>query len=243
MLRMIIVDDEEIIRHSLNTLLDWKSLGIEIVALCKNGLEAYDAAFDEYPDIILTDIQMPCYSGLKLIEQLNQKAVQVEFIILSGHDNFSYAQEAMRLGVRHYLLKPCKNQELIAAINDLAPKCIKRNCALQLKFSDKPFINEILHLINTRYMDADLTLKKIAETKLFLSTNYVSKQFQLETGIKFSAYLNEKRIEVAKELLTNNRELKMYEIAEKVGCGNNPKYFSQLFKRHTGQSPTEFLGK
>ena len=57
MLRLLIADDEKMIRESISTLIDWKSLNIEVVAVCKNGLEAYDAILDKYPDIVLTDIR------------------------------------------------------------------------------------------------------------------------------------------------------------------------------------------
>lgn len=82
MLRLIIVDDEKIIRESICSLIDWESLGIEVVGVCKNGLEAYDAILDSYPDIVLTDIKMPGLSGLELIEKLNDTREHIQFIIL-----------------------------------------------------------------------------------------------------------------------------------------------------------------
>ena len=107
MLRLIIVDDEKIIRESIRSLIDWESLGIEVVGVCKNGLEAYDAILDSYPDIVLTDIKMPGLSGLELIEKLNDTRENIQFIILSGYSEFEYAKQARRFGIRHYLLKPC----------------------------------------------------------------------------------------------------------------------------------------
>lgn len=240
---MMIVDDEEIIRESLSTLIPWEKYGIEIVSICKNGLQAYEAVVDEYPDIILTDIQMPGYSGLKLIEQLYNDSANIEFIILSGYDNFAYAKEAMKYGVRHYLLKPCNNDELITAIKDITKICQNNKPRYDFPNIEKPFIKDLLLYIDTHYTDANLTLKKVAEKELYLSTNYVSKQFQKEIGQKFSSYLNHIRMEQAKTLLTAHPDMKIYEVAEKVGCGNNPQYFSQLFKKHTGSTPKEFTGK
>ena len=118
MLRLIIVDDEKIIRETIHHLINWNSLGIEVVGVCKNGLEAYDAIIDEYPDIVLTDIKMPGLSGLELIEKLNQTHEQIHFIILSGYEEFDYAKQAMRYGVRHYLLKPCNEQQIITAVTE-----------------------------------------------------------------------------------------------------------------------------
>lgn len=241
MLRIMIVDDEAIIRESLATLIDWKSLGIEIVALCKNGVEAYDAVMDDYPDIILTDIQMPAYSGLKLIQQLKTDKADIEFIILSGFDDFRYAKEAMRYGVKHYLLKPCNNKELMEAILDVKERCLTKNPQKSFVTADRLFIQNALAYIDAHYADTDLTLKKIAEEYLYLSVNYVSKEFQIDTGMKFSNYLNTLRMEKAKELLQKNDKLKIYEIAEAIGCGNNPQYFSQLFKKYTGYTPKQYI--
>jgi two-component system, response regulator YesN len=240
MLRMMIVDDEQIIRESLSTLIDWERMGIEIVSVCRNGLEAYESVIDDYPDIILTDIQMPGYSGLKLIQQLCNDKSSIEIIILSGYDEFSYAREAMHYGVRHYLLKPCNNDELIAAVQEVAEVCRSKKKDLHFGHEMKPKIQELISYIDQHYMDEDLTLKNVAEQHIFLSPDYVSRQFQKETGMKFSAYLNRKRMEAAKSLLSENKDYKVYEIAERVGCGNNPQYFSQLFKKYTGCTPRQY---
>lgn len=125
MLRMIIADDERIIRETICKLIDWESLGIQIVGLCKNGLEAYDAIIDEYPDIVLTDIKMPGLSGLDLIEKLTQTHERIQFIILSGYGEFEYAKKAMRYGIKHYLLKPCNEQQIITAVEDVKQELLK----------------------------------------------------------------------------------------------------------------------
>ena len=106
MYRLVIADDEKTIRETIAHLIDWKSLDIEVVAVCKNGNEAYDAILDEYPDIVLTDIRMPGMSGLEMIRRLRDAGGAIECIILSGYGEFEYAKRAMELGVRYYLLKP-----------------------------------------------------------------------------------------------------------------------------------------
>ena len=133
MLRLIIVDDEKIIRESIRSLIDWESLGIEVVGVCKNGLEAYDAILDSYPDIVLTDIKMPGLSGLELIEKLNDTRENIQFIILSVYSEFEYAKQAMRFGIRHYLLKPCNENQIIEAIED-----VKKACYLKQQADQEP---------------------------------------------------------------------------------------------------------
>ncbi len=113
MLRLLIVDDEQIIREALSEMIDYPSLGYELVATAKNGMEANNIICDEYPDVIITDIRMPILNGLDLIEKAIKTDNHIIFIVLSGYGEFEYAQRAMKYGVKHYLLKPTVKQELI----------------------------------------------------------------------------------------------------------------------------------
>jgi YesN/AraC family two-component response regulator len=86
-----------------------------------------------------------------------------------------------------------------------------------------------------------LSLKWIAENYLFISIGYLSKQFIKEEGERFSDYLNRQRMEKAKQLLLIYNSSNIKDVANEVGFGNNPRYFSQVFKRYTGLTPTEFI--
>ena len=96
MLRLMIVDDEEIIRTSISKMIDFESIGYELVATAKNGMEAYDILRDEYPDVIITDIRMPVLNGLELIEKAKNIDSNIDFILLSGYGEFDYARQAMQ---------------------------------------------------------------------------------------------------------------------------------------------------
>lgn len=116
MLRLMIVDDEQIIREALSTMIDYESLGYQLIAAAKNGMEAYDIICDEYPDVVITDIRMPILNGLDLIERSIKSDSRISFILLSGHSDFEYAKQAMKYGVRYYLLKPTDKKELIDSL-------------------------------------------------------------------------------------------------------------------------------
>lgn len=88
MLKMIIADDERVIRETISQMLDWESLGIELSAVCKNGIEVYNMILDESPDIVMTDIRMPGLSGLEVVREIAQTNQQIQFIFLSGYEEF-----------------------------------------------------------------------------------------------------------------------------------------------------------
>ena len=129
MYRMLIVDDERIIRETLSRHIDWAALDIQVIGTASNGLEAYDIIMDEYPDIVMTDINMPGFSGLELLQRIKSLHPDIEFILLSGYGEFEYAQKAMQWGVRHYLLKPCSDEKIIASVQSVTEEISRRRMA------------------------------------------------------------------------------------------------------------------
>lgn len=119
MLRLLIVDDEEMICQAIANIIDWGKYNIQLIGTCTDGVDAYHTILDECPDIVMTDIRMPGISGLELIERISRTDLYTQFIILSGYGEFDYAKRAMKCGVRHYLLKPCTEKQIIDCIQDV----------------------------------------------------------------------------------------------------------------------------
>lgn len=126
MLKLLIVDDERVIRETISKIIPWDTLDIELIGLAQNGLEAYDMILDHSPDIVLTDIKMPGMNGVELIKEVVETDFSTQFIILSGYGEFEYAKEAMKYGVRHYILKPCDEQEILESLRETVSDCYKR---------------------------------------------------------------------------------------------------------------------
>lgn len=114
--RVLIADDEEKIVKLILKLGNWEKLGIEVVATCQDGEESIQAIRRFRPDIVLTDIKMPIYDGLQLIQMTQEEGIQTHFIVLSGYKHFEYAHSAIRLGVVDYLLKPLDQEQLNLAL-------------------------------------------------------------------------------------------------------------------------------
>ena len=102
-------------------------------------------------------------------------------------------------------------------------------------------VEQVMAYVNAHLSECDLTLKKISEEHLYMNVDYVSRIFRKSTGKKFSQYLTEQCVKRAKELLINDDSSKIQYVAEQVGCGNNPQYFSQIFKKVEGMTPGKWV--
>lgn len=116
MYKVLLVDDETIVLDGLKRRIHWESLNLEIVGTATDGLDAIRKIEQLKPDIVITDIIMPIMDGIKLIETIRELELPVKIIILSGHDEFSYAQKAIRLGAIEYQLKPVSSEEIESSL-------------------------------------------------------------------------------------------------------------------------------
>lgn len=116
MLKMLIADDEPKIRRDLREAADWKSAGIEVVGEAEDGEIALQLAGETRPDILLVDINMPFLNGLEFISRVEEVLPESKIIIITVYDDFEYAQQALRLRIFDYILKPVDRDQLIAAV-------------------------------------------------------------------------------------------------------------------------------
>lgn len=110
--QVLIADDELRIRQGLKKLIGWGELGYEIAGEASNGEDAYRFMAETKPDVALIDIRMPKLTGMETIKKAKEGGFAGKIIILSGYSDFSYAQQAIGLGVQHYLTKPVNQEEL-----------------------------------------------------------------------------------------------------------------------------------
>lgn len=122
MWKILIVDDEAIIRESLKRFINWRSINATICGLAENGSVALDLILQDPPDIILCDISMPSLNGIELIEFLHHHKIPSEVIFISAYSNFEYARAALKYGAFDYILKPIEEQLIL----DCVKKCIQK---------------------------------------------------------------------------------------------------------------------
>ena len=119
-MKLLIIDDESIIRNGLQQYINWNSLGIEQVQTAADGKAALDIIEHLEPHIILSDIKMPTMDGIELIKTLHEKSIKSKVIFMSAYSDFAYTQQAIHFGAFDYILKPIEEDKLI----DIVKKCI-----------------------------------------------------------------------------------------------------------------------
>ncbi|NQX45422.1 response regulator [Paenibacillus tritici] len=119
MYKVLIVDDEYYFRQALKISLPWSELGFQIAGEAKNGAEALEQMTELEPDVVLVDMNMPIMDGLEFIHKAKERDQTTKFLVLSGHSEFGYARQAVRLGVVNYVLKPINEEELQSSLLDI----------------------------------------------------------------------------------------------------------------------------
>lgn len=236
--KLLIADDEENILNRMSKYIQTHMDCFSNIYTASNGQEALDIIYRHRPEVMLMDVQMPVKNGLEVMKEAKKQEICPKTIILSGYDSFSYAQKALRLGAVDYLLKPCRSTEICETLRQVLNRGEKeppvekghgeKSEHLSVKAAQE-YISE--------HLTEDLSLKLVAE-KVGVSTAYLSTLFGQHLGCGFIDYLNKTRIEYACKYMQDGG-MKIYEIAFQAGF-HDEKYFSRVFKKVMGQSPSEY---
>lgn len=242
MLKVLIVEDEEMIRKGIVLTVDWAALDCVVVGEAANGLEGLEAARRLEPTLIITDLKMPQMDGIEMLRTLRSEGCNAYAIILTAYDYFSYAQSALRLGAVDYLLKPFHDGDLENAITQLRRRMENDSpdtvtIGTPRKGDKSKYVLEAMAYISKHYNEPDISVGTVAQS-LNISEGYLSHTFKKETDYTLLNYLTRYRIHKAMELLKDCR-VKVYEVAEQVGY-RDIAYFSATFKKYTGISPSEY---
>lgn len=244
-LKVLLVDDEIMIREGFKRLFDWEAHGCEVAGEASDGMEALAQIDTLLPDIVVMDINIPIMNGLKVIEVSRTKHPEIAYVIVSGYDDFSYCRKALQLQITDYILKPVNYEEFGSCIDNLKISMYESKTRehSDLDKSDERVISSIMRYMQ-EHLPEEISLSVLAEV-FHLNPQYISQLFKNEIGVGFLAYLTNIRIEKAKKLLLST-SFSVTEIAEHTGYSDY-RVFTKVFKKTEGITPSqfrrEFLGR
>jgi len=241
---VLVAEDEVLLRENLVKKLGEHRPVFEVVAQAADGREALEAIAELLPDLLITDIRMPVLDGLELIRQAYLNYPDLLVLIVSGHDEFRYAQTALQYGVADYLLKPVSAEDLRAALARVALKLEARERDWQREHPGLPEVSAqeqvvglVQEYLRVHYRE-ELSLGELA-VRFHLNPPYLTRLFKRLTGQAPVRYLRDLRIAQARRLLESRPSLEIKEIGESVGYPDQG-YFSRVFKLAVGVSPLEY---
>lgn len=238
-MKILIADDEDTIRRGVAKYIQLHSDRFDKIYQAENGQEALDILFQYRPELVLLDVQMPLKNGIEVMQEAKKAGLDPVIVILSGYDEFKYAQQAIRYGAKEYLLKPVRATDILKCLEKLADEYYKKDeeeNKQQERNQINSFVKSARDYVEEHYAE-DISLQEVAE-RIGISAGYLSTMFAQNMDCKFVDYLNQVRIERACTYLEQNY-LKTYEIAYRVGF-RDEKYFSRVFKKMKGMSPKEY---
>ncbi|WP_010677603.1 response regulator transcription factor [Bacillus timonensis] len=247
---IVIVDDEPRTRQGLQRTLESWNNGEFTILTAESGEEVLQIAQKQKIHILLSDIRMPEMTGLQLLKTIKEKGTSPVVIVISAYSEFEYAQEALRLGVVNYLLKPISKSKLIEAVEEAVQVLEKQfRVGMIEKVVDEKIVDATTKMDSTTdtireamtYIDHhlrdEITQKDVA-AHVHLNPSYFSVLFKEKVNLNFSEYVTRRRIQRAKELLLSTK-LTINEIADEVGY-KTAKYFIKIFKEYEDMTPTTY---
>ena len=255
MLKVLIAEDEDIIRKGLIYTYEWSTSECIVIGEATDGQQAVELIAELKPDVLITDIRMPILDGLATIRE-GRKIHQFEAIILSGYSEFEYARQGIELDVTEYLLKPVENKKLAYALEKAANR-IRKRTALETLPSQQPadikqrvlrlgeilnrpthsrYTAQAIHYIRENYAKK-ISLLDLAD-ELDISAAHLNQTFKNDTSYTINVFINRYRIRKAVQLLVEGHQ-RVYEVAESCGFSDY-KYFIQVFKKYVGSTPLKF---
>ena len=220
MYRVVLIDDERLIVEGLSRVVKWADYGCEVAATAED---------------------MPGQDGLTMLAGLRSEFPDMQVTVLTGYRDFSYAQEAIRLGVTRFLLKPSKMDEINEALSAMTEHLKKKRPDAEEESQENNRAGSFLVKQAVAYMEAHyaekLTLQEVADA-CYVSQWHLSKLLNRFTEQSFYDILNSQRVEAAKKLLADP-SLRIGDIGEMVGYAD-PAHFARIFKKTTGMSANEY---
>ncbi|MFI3887937.1 response regulator transcription factor [Streptococcus parauberis] len=248
MYRLLIVEDEPLIRNWLQGAINYEALQISLLPSARDGQEGITFIKEYQPDIVLTDIMMPIKTGFEMFEET--KEYPYEKIILSSYSDFAHAKKAMSYGVFTFLEKPLDRNELRDSLLQICMEFKEQKCHNKVAIEDQlitelglPQVDQsnwaydIVCLVQSHYA-FHMSTEELAK-QLGYSESYLYKKVKEELGITLKDYINRYRIKKAMQAVMLDSRLRVSEVSEMVGFSDY-NYFGKVFRKYTNLTFTEF---
>lgn len=233
-MRILIVDDDEMTCVVLRKwILEMGFRSIDAVDIAESAERAMEIAQNRRVDILMTDIQMVNMNGLQLIEAMKRINGEMCSLIITAYASFDYAQKAIGLGVRGFLLKPLEREEIERTVTETLRQM---GCDSMAPLSSSEDIVQWAKDYVRQHIGDEVSMAQVAN-ELNLSYNYFSRLFSHEAGITFSAYVSQAKMEEAGRLLKNG--MKTTEVADRLGYRSSQN-FNRAFFKYWRCTPMEF---
>lgn len=251
---ILIVDDEPLAVQGILDGVNWETLNFDKVLTANSYAEAASVFKNTYVDVLVSDIEMPGESGLKLIEYVNAHSANTECIILTAHDEFDYARTAVRLNCMEYVLKPIRYQLLTEILHRAEEKVALRRKNEQIRQYGEQYIDSLAKETRGETANAleqavayieghlaeELSVRDLA-AGCYVSADHLTRLFKKKYGMTVSEFIQDRRITLAGELLSRGDQT-ISMVANTVGFGNYS-YFTEQFKKRYGMTPREYQKK
>lgn len=241
-LRVVLVDDEVTILEGFKKLFNWDKYGCEVVGEAMDGAIALNMADALAPDLMIVDINIPIISGLEVVKILHEKYPEMQFIIVSGYDDFEYCREALRLKIVDYVLKPVDFSEFGRIINRSTAEIYRHKTIETVESNEATATDDVaVTLRMIAFMKENLSetisLQSLSE-EFHLNSSYISQMFKVKTGMNYYNYLEQLRMNKANQLLASTSK-SITEIANCVGY-QSYRVFTKVYKKNQGILPSQY---
>lgn len=173
MIKVLLVDDEDIEREAMADIIPWKKLDMELIDMAWNGIEGLEKIRMHVPDIVITDIKMPVMDGIQLIRNTKELFPDIIFVVLSGYGEYEYTSRAMELGIRHYILKPCDEDKIVDVLQRVKKELAELENRKKYEQEYKSTFDRMLPRVKEQILGILITKKEISRSDEILLEKFM----------------------------------------------------------------------
>ena len=250
-MNILLVDDEMLAIEAICAKAPFEKYGITNVLTANSMQQAQSIIQDNRVDIVFCDIEMPSGSGLELMEWMNENYPGLVKIILSCHNEFEFAQQAVSMSCLQYILKPATPEVMDQALAKAVERVLRQDSEKKLKQMGELYVRnltdtdegnnrdiaEIVQKYITEHVQEELVVEKLAQM-VYVSQNHLARCFKRKYGKTVLEYISDYRMDLAKKLLQDTN-MTVTMVSAKVGYPNYA-FFTKKFKKYSGYTPSQY---